>query len=71
MFVLSTMCCRPERSDAHTVVLGVLAHLSILSSCLQADAQTGFFWMLTGTLEVQQLAGAAQSTLIMLAAPPS
>lgn len=27
--------------------------------------------MLTGTLEVQQLAGAAQPTLVILAAPPS
>lgn len=61
----------PDCSDAHTAVLGVFGHLSTLSSCLQVEVQTGFFWMLTGTLGVQQLAGAAQPTLIMLEAPPS
>lgn len=61
----------PECSNAHAVVLGVFAHLSTPSSHLHMGAQTGFFWMLTGILEVQQLASAAQPTLITLTSPPS
>lgn len=66
-FVLSATCYSKHR-DACAVVLDVFAHLSMESSCMQVDAQTGFFWTQNDTLALQKLARESQLWLVMLAA---
>lgn len=43
-----------RRQRCCAVVLDLFAHLSMERNCTQADAQVGFFGMLTGTLAGQQ-----------------
>lgn len=63
------LCYLPyaKRRDAHTVVLGMFAHLNTGSTCTHIDAQTELFGVLTDILEVQKLTHAAHPCLIMLA----